>query len=90
MGFLSSLFGTRKMNADPDQRQFAELLIQGAQSGSFVAVNNWLVKQPWSPSETRTRVIHALTLVRMWSPPEVYERAKQMGEMIHSSSYQLE
>jgi hypothetical protein len=90
MSFLGSLFGARKMNADPDQQTFARLLIAAAEDGSKHGdLIRWLVKQPWSPSETRTRIIHALSIVKIASVPETYAKARQIGYDLNMATYQL-
>jgi hypothetical protein len=48
MGFLSSLFGISKMNADPDQQRLARMLIEAAEDSSkHVDLVNWIIRQPW-------------------------------------------
>lgn len=90
MGFLSSLFGVTKMNADPDQQAFAKLLIEATEdSGKYNELIRWLVKQPWSPSETRTRITHALSIVKIASVPDIYAKAKQIGYDLNMATYKL-
>ena len=89
MGFFGSLFGVSKMNADPEQQQFARLFIEAAESGSTVKITNWIIKQPWSASETRTRITHALSIVKISSVPATYQRAKEIGMDFHHASYRL-
>jgi hypothetical protein len=89
MGFLSSLFGVKTMNADPIQQQFARLLIEAAETGGQVQVINWLIQQPWSPSETRNRIAHAVSITKISSVPATYERVKQIGLQLTQASYRL-
>ena len=94
MGIFGALFGIKRMNADPDQQQFAKLLIAAAENSSIRAridLTNWLIKRPWAASgkETRTRIAHALSIVKVASLPATYERACEIGKRIHMDSYQL-
>lgn len=92
MGFLSSLFGMKKMNADPDQQLFARMFIDAAEDHGVskqIELTNWLIQQPWSPSETRNRIAHALSIVKVASVPATYTRAKEIGRTLHDASYRL-
>jgi len=92
MGFFGSLFSVRKMNADPDQQLFARMFIEAAESNNVTRqteLTNWLIRQPWSPSETRTRITHALSIVKVSSVPTTYARAKEFGQLLHDASYRL-
>lgn len=89
MGFLSSLFGVSKMNADPDQQLFARMFIEAAESGSMTKLTNWLIKQPWNAAETRNRIVHALSIVKVSSVPATFARAKEIGLIITQASYRL-
>jgi len=86
MGFFGSLFGVTKMNADPVQQQFAQLLKQAAEDPSK---HGQLIKQGWPGSETRTRVAHALSIVKISSIPDTYSRAKEIAYDISMASYRL-
>jgi hypothetical protein len=92
VGFFSSLFGVSKMNADPDQQRFARMFIEAAEDPSMgrqIELTNWLIQQPWTPSETRNRIMHALSIVKVASVPAIYARAKEIGRHLHDASYQL-
>lgn len=90
MGFLKALFGVKQMNADPDQQHFARLFIQAAEGQiSTSELTNWLISRPWSPSDTRTRITHALSIVKIASVPETYNKAKEFGRLLHDASYRL-
>lgn len=92
MGLWGSLFGITRMNADPVQQQFAKMFIEAAESNDFkkrIELTNWLIKQPWTPSETRTRIAHALSIVKVASIPATYARAKAIGREFNDASYRL-
>jgi hypothetical protein len=95
MGIFGALFGgVRRMNADPDQQQFAKLLIAAAEDSGIRAridLTNWLIKQRWAANgkETRNRIAHALSIVKIASLPATYERAREIGEQIHTDTYRL-
>jgi peptidyl-tRNA hydrolase len=89
MGIFGALFGIKKMNADPDQQHFARLLIGAAEEGKSAELVNWLIQRPWTPSETRTRIHHALSIVKIASVPATYAKAKQIGQEMHEASYRL-
>jgi hypothetical protein len=47
---------------------------------------NFVVKQfDWSKSESRSRVFHALSIVKASALPYVYQRAKSLAQSILSS-----
>lgn len=58
MGTFGMLFGgVQRMNAAPDQQQFAKLLVPAAEdpTGRGEAnLINWLVKQHWRPKEPQS------------------------------------
>jgi hypothetical protein len=89
MGFLRSLFSVKKMNADPDQQRLARLFIDAAENGEIVNLTNFIIEQPWSPSDTRNRISHALSIVKISSIPATYERAKKIGWELIQVSYSL-
>jgi hypothetical protein len=92
VGFLSALFGVKKMNADPDQQLFARMFIEAAEDSGIakqIELTNWLIQQPWTPSETRNRITHALSIVKVASIPATYARAKEIGRTLHDASYRL-
>lgn len=89
MGFLKSLFSVGKMNADPDQQRLARLLIEAAESDSHVELVNWIIVQPWKPSELRTRLAHAVSIAKLSSVPSTYEAVKEIARDLHNSSYRL-
>jgi hypothetical protein len=85
--------GVQKMNADPDQQQFAKLLVAAAENPTArgeADLINWLAKQPRSPKETRNRIAHAVSIVKIASLPPTYERAMAIGKNLHMASYRLE
>jgi hypothetical protein len=84
MGLFGSLFGVSKMNADPDQQHLARMFIEAAESGDMrkhVELTNWLIKQPWNASETRNRISHALSIVKIsrFRPPTRARRKSDGG-----------
>lgn len=88
MGFLSALFGTGKLNADPVQQQLAGLLIAAANgSGSRSDVTNFLIRSPWDASETRNRIVHAVSLPKMVCDAPTYVKVKKLGLELHNVSY---
>ncbi len=87
MGFFASLFNAPKMNADPEQQEFARLFISAVEQGKEVDLINWLVKRHWRASETRTRIAHAISIVKIASVPETYRRAKEIGLRINNETY---
>jgi hypothetical protein len=90
MGFLSSLFGIGKMNADPDQQRLARMLIEAAEDSSkHVDLVNWIIRQPWRASETRTRLAHATSIAKISSIPATYARVKEIARELHDASYRL-
>lgn len=90
MGFFRSLLNFKNMNDDPEQQQLAILFVAAAEdSNGQTELTNWIIRQPWSASETRTRIVHALSLVRVVAPPDTYARAKEIGETLHNASYRL-
>jgi hypothetical protein len=89
MGFLGALFGISKLNADADQQEFARRLIAAAEEGRHVELVNWVITRPWRASETRNRIAHALSIVRVSSVPATYQIAKEIGLELTHSSYRL-
>jgi hypothetical protein len=89
MGFFGSIFGLSKMNADPIQQEFARLFIEAAESGNSSKLTNFIIRQPWSASDTRSRIAHALSIVKIASIPATYVRAKEIGKDFHMASYRL-
>jgi hypothetical protein len=95
MGIFGMLFGgVQRMNADPDQQQFAKLFIAAAEDTGMrgeINLTNWLVSRPWAvnPKETRTRIGHALSIVKISSLPPTYKRACEIGKELHMASYRL-
>ena len=90
MGILSALFGVSKMNADPAQQHLARMFIEAAESGVLkkeIEITNWLIKQPWSAAEARSRITHAISIAKIASVPETYARVKEIGLRIHNASY---
>ena len=80
------------MNADPNQQLFARLFIEAAESQDMkgqIELTNWLIRQPWSASETRNRIAHALSIVKIASVPATYARAKEIGRNLTEASYRL-
>ena len=90
MGLFGSLFGITKMNADPEQQLFARMFIEAAETENSVKLTNWLVRRPWSSKETRTRIAHALSIVKISSVPSTYNSAKEIGMRFHQASYELD
>jgi hypothetical protein len=89
---LRALFSARKMNADPDQQQFARLLIAATEGAKGrVELINWLIKQPWAGygANTRARVAHALSIVKVATAPETYAKAREIANQIRMDSYRL-
>ncbi len=90
MGFFGSLFGISKMNADPDQQKLARLLIEASEDGrKHSDLVRFLIAQPWSPSDTRNRITHALSIVKVSSVPDTYAKAKSIGMDLYQASYKL-
>ena len=89
MGFLSAIFGASRMNADPDQQRLARMLIEAVEQGKNGEFLNWFVRQPWSPSETRTRLAHAVSITKISSIPETYQSVKSLAGELHKASYRL-
>jgi hypothetical protein len=90
MGFFGALFGMLQLNADPAQQQLARMLVEVAESQDpkkFADIADWLVKQPWSASEIRNRIAHAVSITRISSVPATHARVKELGMMLHSVSY---
>lgn len=84
MGFFRALFGTKKWNADPNQQALAQLFIDVAESKkhSNDIIRFFKQHHEWRPSEMGNRVVHALSMVKVFRP-DLYPRAKQIGEMIY-------
>jgi len=80
MGFLRSLFRAGALNADPIQRQLAQLMIEGAEGpmGS-VNIRSFVLDQNWTPFEEEDRVYHAVTMAGM-KRPDLYRTLKRMGK----------
>jgi hypothetical protein len=88
MGFFGALFGISKLNADPDQQRIARLLIEAVETEDrekLVEVSNLIRQRPWSGSETRNRVAHAVSIAKVSSVPETYTRVKKIGELLHKN-----
>ena len=78
---------TKIRNRDPRQQRLARLFIDAVSDHSPLAdrteITNFVVKQfDWSKSETRSRVFHALSIVKASALPYVYERAKSLAQTI--------
>ena len=85
MGFLQSLFGNKNMNADPDQQALTQLFIDAVQDESRIGeIVDFLVDHGWSRTDAGNRVVHALSVVKI-SRPDLYPRAKTIGEAIYVS-----
>jgi hypothetical protein len=86
--------GVQRMNADPIQQQFAKLLITAAEgpgtSGEETLLH-WLDSQPWAKNsdDTRNRIAHAVSIVKISSLPATYQRVVRIAEGLHISSYDL-
>jgi hypothetical protein len=81
---------TKSQNADPDQQLLARLLIEAAETDAgHTQLIDWLIKKPWSAKETRKRLIHAMTVVKISSVPATFEKAKQIAKDLHNLSYHL-
>jgi hypothetical protein len=80
MGFWGTLFNTGKLNADPSQRSLAQLLIDGAEGVGFggMMIENYIDEQGWSRTEAENRLIHALSMVKVWRP-DLYAEAKKIS-----------
>ncbi len=90
MSLFGSLFGITKMNADANQQQCARLLIEAAEDPfKYVHLVDWLIRQAWPGSETRARIAHALSIVKVSSVPATYACAKEIARDLHEASYRL-
>lgn len=103
---FSWLTGKRAdLNNDAKQRKLVELFIAHGRGTSispveFVTthdgrtypmdVTNFIIVQDWTPRETRNRIAHALSVVKMTVEPPVYEKAKSYGRSLAEASYRLE
>jgi hypothetical protein len=81
---------TKIRNRDPRQQRLARLFIDAVSDHTpftdGTEIVNFVVKQfDWSKSETRSRVFHALSIVKASALPYVYQRAKSLAQNILSS-----
>jgi hypothetical protein len=83
MGFFSSLFQTSKLNSDPDQQALAQLFIDVAESRKHSNdILNFFRTKTYTPSEAGNRVVHALSMVKVFRA-DLYPKAKKIGEMVY-------
>lgn len=83
MGFLSSLFGTNKLNADPDQQALSQLFIDVAERRKHANdILGFLMNKQWSRSEKGNRIIHAISMVKVFRA-DLYPRVKEIGETMY-------
>jgi hypothetical protein len=72
---------------DPRQQRLARMFIE-AVSGHVPSTDggeiiNFVAKQfDWSKSESRSRILHALSIVKASALPYVHERAKSLAQSI--------
>jgi hypothetical protein len=93
---MFGMFGLRKTvewNNDPNQQQLIKLLVAAAWdtgwSTNYSALTNFIIHVDWTPSETRTRIAHALSFIRFRVERDVYKRTKQIGRDFTEASYRL-
>jgi hypothetical protein len=89
MGLFGSLFKVTRMNADPDQQHLARLFVEAAENGRHVQLMNWVINQPWNGRETRTRIAHALSIVKVAFLPATYARAREIGRPLFDASWRF-
>ena len=83
MGFLSYLFGTTKLNADPVQQELAGTIIEVAEGRQHAMdIVRFLKEQGWSRSDQGNRLTHALSMVKV-SRGDLYPAAKEIGRQIY-------
>jgi len=88
IGFLYYWFVIRKTiawNADPRQQLLAQMFIAAAtgdarKPGEIII---FISKEGWAAREAKRRIIHALSIVKVASTPDVYQAAKFFGQQIH-------
>jgi len=78
MGFLSNLFRTNKLNADPIQQELAKLIIDVTEGRRYeTEILSFVHHQGWSRSEQGHRLTHAASMVRVWRA-ELFARANEI------------
>jgi len=85
VGFLSHLFGTTKLNADPVQQKLAAIIIEVAEGRRRPTdIVLFFQEQGWSRSDQGNRLTHALSMVRV-ARADLYPTAKEIGRQIYVS-----
>jgi hypothetical protein len=79
MGFLSHLFGSSRLNADPVQQKLAGIIIEVAEGRQHPTdIVLFLQEQGWSRSDQGNRLTHALSMVKVFRA-DLYPDAKEIG-----------
>jgi hypothetical protein len=88
---MFGLFGKiHQWNIDPDQQRLAQLFIKyGEGSVCAAELTKFVLYQDWSAKETRQRILHALSIVKIAATPYVYQRAKEMGHTLYDVACRL-
>ena len=73
-----------RLNKDPIQQELARRLIEASMGNrsESAAVFKFVVSQRWSSREVRTRMPHAVSMVKIMAPEPVYRRAIEIGREI--------
>jgi len=88
MGFLSMLFRTGKLNADPEQQALAAAMIDSVENNRGFATRvifEILVRNNWSPSEQRNRIAHAASMVKVYRA-DLYPKVKEMARHLYATT----
>jgi hypothetical protein len=88
---MFGLFGKmQQWNNDPNQHRLVQLFIKyGEGSVCAAELTKFVLYRDWSANETRQRILHALSIVKIAATPYVYQRAKEMGHTLHDVACRL-
>jgi hypothetical protein len=84
-GLFKRVFGVRKMNADPNQQALAQMLIEvveGEKNPGDVSI--FLAKKGWPRAEAGDRLVHALSMIKIFRP-DLYPSARFVSKEIFIS-----
>jgi alkylhydroperoxidase/carboxymuconolactone decarboxylase family protein YurZ len=88
--FVWSSRRIQRMNSDPFQRELASLFIEAATGDEKKAVRKiieMIVEKDLSQGQTASRIAHAISMVKIMAPADVYDKAVHIGRGL-SEAYQ--